>query len=235
MMKIKYFFCVSLLIAPFFCFAGEGPTGIGVVSIGMSKADYISAIGISPVNCNIKNDKRSEMKYLQPDTKTLCYGSIFFDKTGSTENIQVSGISYDVVEANYESSKFIKSVGHNSKAIFFNGRLISFEIMFPEVSLETLTSKYGAPRLVDNRQTEVCKNRTGNEFENQVGNVDAVWINGKVSAKLRADTSSPRETCTDGITMHYYILEEEQLKVIEDAINEYRASLAKKEASESPF
>lgn len=177
------------------------------------------------------------MKYLSPEKKTLCWGfSSDFDKKGSIENVQVNGLSYDVIEANTDASKFVETIGHSSKAIFFKDRLISLEITFPKAGLETLTAKYGEPKLVDNRKTEVCKNRIGNEFKNEVGNLDAVWINGEVRAIRRAQTSSPRETCSDGITMQYYILEEpSQLASIEDAINKYRVEISKKEVKDSPF
>jgi len=235
MMKVKYLLCVALIAMSLIAHAGNGPTSIGAVSIGMSKTDYISALGISPVNCNEHEDKRSEIKYLDPDKKTLCYG-FSFRETGSSENIQVGGITYDVVEAGYSASEFIKSIGNSSKAIFYKGKLVSLEITFPEVSLETLTQKYGAPKLVDYRKTEICKNRMGNEFDNNVGNLDAVWKNGEVNAILRAATSGPSRTCTDGMTMRYYIIEEpNQLKSIENAIEKYRAGLAKEEASDSPF
>lgn len=217
-----------------------GPTGIGSVSIGMSKSEYVSAIGINPVDCNTAKDKdgkpkRSEMKYLDPDEKTLCFGFVF-GKTGSTENIQLGDISYDVVEANYESSKFVHSIGNSIKAIFVKDRLISIEIYAPEVSLDTLSTKYGAPKLLDRTKVEICKNRIGNEFKNQVGTIDAVWNNGKVNAILRTKLNPPRETCTDGSDMQYYIIEERnQLEPIEAAINNFRKEIAKTTAKDSPF
>ena len=206
----------------------------------MSKAEYVKSIGINPVDCNTYKDRdgnssMSELKYLIPERKSLCLNYDFEEK-GSTENIQVNGLSYDVVEANYEASKVIESIGHSSKAIFFKDRLISLEIIFPKVGLETLTSKYGEPKIEDKRKIEICKNRIGNEFENNVGKLDAVWTNGEVEAKLRAEVSPPRETCTDGITMQYYLLEEpKQLKIIEDAINKYREVISKETAKDSPF
>ena len=242
---MKQILLFALMIIPFAAFAGDGPTSMGRITIGMSKVDYISTIGIKPVNCNTYKDrdgklKRSEMKYLRPDEKTLCYG-FGFGETGSIENINVSGLSYDVIEADSRSSiggasEYLKQFGHSSKAIFFKDRLISIEITFPNVGLETLEAKYGAPKLVDNRDIEVCKNRMGNEFNNKVGDLDAVWVNGKVQAILRADTSSPRKTCTDGITMQYYILQEpDQVNLIEIAINKHLRAISKEEIKENPF
>jgi len=76
----------------------------------------------------------------------------------------------------------------------------------------------------------------GNEFNNKVGNLDAVWVNGKVQAILRANTSSHRKTCTDGITMQYYILQEpDKVKLIENAINKHLNTLSKEEIKDSPF
>jgi len=236
--------CVVLIFifTSFNAFAGSGPTGIDNVIIGMSKAEYVSAIGIDPVDCNIYKGKdgktnRSELKYLDSKRKTLCYGfSSDFDKKGSIENIQISGLSYDVIEAKGDASKFVETVGFDSKGIFLKNRLISLEITFPKVGLETLSAKYGEPKIVDNRKIEVCKNRMGNEFKNNVGTLDAVWTNGEVEAKLRALESPPRETCTDSITMQYYIIEEpKQLRIIEDAINKYREVISKEAVKESPF
>ena len=243
---MKQIFIFALIIMPFTAFAGAGPTSMGNITIGMSKADYISTIGVKTVNCNTSKDRdgqlrRSEMKYLQPDTKTLCYGPSFDDETGSIENINVSGLSYDVIEANSRSSiggasEYLKQFGHSSKAIFFNDRLISIEITFPNVGLEILAAKYGEPKLVDNREVEVCRNRMGNEFKNRVGNLDAIWVNGKVQAILRADISSPNKTCTDGITMQYYILQEpEQLSIIENAINKYLKRVSNEAIKDNPF
>ena len=114
--------------------------------------------------------------------------------------------------------------------------MVRLKISFPKVSLGVLTSKYGEPKLVDDTNAEICKNRIGNEFENLVGNVDAVWVNGQVSAILRAYKSPPRKTCSDGLTIRYYILEEsKQVKIIEKAIDKYRACLSAKEASDSLF
>lgn len=242
---MKHILLFTLMTISFSALSSDGPTSLGKISIGMSKSDYISVIGISPVNCNTYKDrdgklKRSEMKYLRPDKKTLCWG-FSFGKTGSIENIEVYGVAYDVIEASSlssigGSSQYLKAFGHSSKAIFLKDRLISIEINFPNVGIETLTTKYGEPRLVDNREVEVCKNRMGNEFKNKEGNLDAVWVNGKVQAILRSHTSSPRKTCTDGITMQYYILQEaEKLKHIENAINKYLKEISKKAINDSPF
>lgn len=240
-MSIKNILIITLLyITPLVSNAGDGPTSLGVVTMGMSKANYIKATGIKPVDCNKYKDrngktKRSKMKYLNPEKKTLCFG-FSFRETGSQENITVKGVSYDVVEAGYSTSKFNKSIGNSTKAIFLKNRLISFEVYAPEVSVETLINKYGEPKLFDNRKIDICKNRLGNEFNNNVGKLDAVWVNSSVRAILRANTSSPRKTCTDGLTLRYYILEEpKKLKIIESAIAKYRAELSKKEMSDSPF
>jgi len=242
---MKKILIIALMIVPFTAFAGGGPTSLGKITIGMSKSDYISTIGINPLNCNTYKDadgklKRSELKYLRPDDKTLCFG-FSFGETGSIENIDVSGLSYDVIEAESRSSiggasEYLKQFGHSSKAIFFKDRLISIEITYPNVGIKTLAAKYGEPTLVDNRDIEVCKNRMGNEFNNKVGNLDAVWTNGMVQAILRADTSSHRETCTDGITIQYYILQElDKVKLIENAINRHLEEISKEEIKDSPF
>lgn len=242
---MKQMLILALMIMPLAALAGDGPTSLGKITIGMSKADYISTIGIKPVNCNSYKDrdgklKRSEMKHLRPENKTLCWG-FSFGETGSIENVNVSGVSYDVIEARSRSSiggasKYLEQFGHSSKAIFYKDRLVSIEITFPNVGLETLSAKYGEPKLVDNRNVEVCRNRMGNEFNNRVGHLDAVWVNGKVQAILRVDASSPRKTCTDGITMQYYILEEpDQVKIIEAAINKYLKSVSKEAIKENPF
>ncbi|MCK0505849.1 hypothetical protein [Aromatoleum anaerobium] len=221
--------------------AGGGPTSIGAISIGMSKQEYISTIGITPIDCNTLRDNkgqviRSELKYLTPDRKTLCFDGRFGNSTGTVENIQIGGLAYDVVEANYESSKIVASIGNSSKTIFLKDRLISIEIYSPNVGLETLTTKYGPPRLDDITKIETCKNRMGNEFNNRVGKIDAVWTNGDVSAILRKELNPPRKTCSDGLDMLYYIIEErKQLELIETAINNFRKEVAKTTAKDSPF
>ncbi|MBK8570138.1 MAG: hypothetical protein IPN81_09295 [Nitrosomonadales bacterium] len=126
--------CVGLFVSSS-AFAAGGPTNIGSISIGMSRAEYLSGDGITPTTHTFKDREgkanRYELKYLTPDKKTLCWG-FALTKTGSTENIQVGGITYDVVEANYESSKVVESIGHSSKAIFLKDRLISIEIYSPK-------------------------------------------------------------------------------------------------------
>jgi len=232
--------CAGIFVS-FSAFAAGGPTNVGGISIGMSKAEYLSAIGITPTDCNTfgsNNGKliKSELKYLTPDKKTLCYDTRGESSTGTVENIQIGGLSYDVVEANYESSKIVQSIGNSSKAIFFKDRLISIEIYAPKVSLDTLSTKYGAPKLLDKTKVEICKNRIGNEFKNQAGTIDAVWNNGEVDAILRTNLMSPRQTCTDGYKMQYYIIEErKQLEPIEAAINSFRKEIDKATAKDSPF
>lgn len=221
---------------------GDGPISLGVVSIGMGKAEYISALGISPVNCNTYRNENGELerwdlKILIPEIKSLCNSdSSAFEKKGSIENIQVSGLSYDVIEADADTSKFIETVGHSSKALFFKNRLISLEITFPKAGLETLEVKYGKPAIIDDRKTEICTNRIGNEFKNEIGNLDAVWTNGEVRAVLRTKTLSPTETCSDGTIIQFYTLEEpSQVASIVDAINKFQVETSKNEAQESPF
>lgn len=227
--------------------AAGGPTSIGAISIGMTKQEYISTIGIAPLDCNtLANNKleapsggtviKSELKYLSPDRMTLCFDGRFRNKTGTVENIQIGRFSYDVVEANYESSKVVESVGNSSKAIFVKDRLVSIEIYAPKVTLDTLSQKYGAPKLLDKTKVEICKNRIGNEFKNRVGTINAVWNNGEVTAILRTKLSPPRQTCTDGLDMQYYIIEErKQLEPIEAAIANFRNEIAKTTAKDSPF
>jgi hypothetical protein len=206
----------------------------------MSKSEYVTAIGIAPANCNEFKDRdgkaqRSEMKILSSAQKTLCW-QLDIKKTGSIENIQIEDLSYDVIEANYESSKYITTVGHSSKAIFVNDRLISLEIYAPKVNLETLTTKYGKPKMVDQRKILTCKNNIGNEFKNNIGKLDAVWTNGEVSSIFRDINTSPSKTCTDGIDVQYYILEESrQIKLIENAIDKYRKNISKEAARDSKF
>jgi len=239
-MKKTHILILLLALMPFTLFAGKGPGNIGAVKIGMSKAKYISTIGISPINCNThKNEtgelSRFEKTHLRPDKKTLCW-SFLFRKTGSVESIKVGGISYDVIEANYRSSKLIQSFGINSKALFLRDKLISLEITFPEVSLDTLGVKYGEPKFLDKRKVNVCKNRMGNTFNNNIGELDAIWVNGKVHSILRSTTTPPNKTCTDNTTMKYYVLEiPSKVKLIEDAINQYNSEISKKKSEDSPF
>lgn len=241
---MKHILLCAFVFASFEAFADVGPINLGSVSIGMSKAKYVSATGIAPVNCNTFRDsegklRRSEMKDLTSEEKTLCRWDAF-DETGSIENIQVGGLSYDVISAKEESSESIKAFGWRSIAIFFNDRLISLKIMRPNVSFETLTTKYGAPKFDDNRRIKICKNRIGNEFKNNEGELDAVWTNGEVRSILRTIKFSPSSNCTDGDSVQHYILEEpKQLELIENAIDKYREDIskesAKRVAKDSPF
>lgn len=230
-----------ILITSFGVFAQLGPTSVGVIRLGMNKQEYISAIDISPTICNLlTSDKglivRGELKYLDPNNKSLCIDNRLDLSTGTTENIQIGGYSYDVVQANYAASKIVKSLGNNSKAIFIDDKLVSIEIYAPKVNLETLEIKYGTPRLVDKTQSVTCKNRIGNEFENKVGYVDAIWSNNSVNAIFRKKFTEPIKSCTDGLTLIYYIIEEHsQLEPIESIIHKYRNEKAKAIAKDSPF
>lgn len=242
---MKTLLIFTLIMIPFGAFAGDGPTNLGKISIGMSKSEYLSTLGVSPINCNTyKNNEgkfnRSEMKYLRPDTKNLCW-DFKFEATGSIENISVADLNYDVIQISSLSSiggasEYLKQFGHSSQAIFLKDRLVSIQITFPNVGIETLTTKYGEPNIVDNRKVEVCKNRIGNEFKNAVGDLDAVWVNNKVQAIFRVHASPPQKTCSDGINMPYYILQEsEQIKLIENAINKYLKEISKEAVNNSPF
>jgi hypothetical protein len=238
--------CVGILLTFTACSSGNstnsavGPTSVGSISIGMSKAEYLSAIAITPVDCSLTDQdgkaNRAEMKYLEPGRKALCRNFFKFKETGSTENIHVGGISYDVIEANYVTSKIVKSIGNSSKAIFLNDSLISIEIYDPEVSPETLITKYGPPNIVDNTNIETCQNSIGGKFENKVGTIDAVWTNGDVNAILRTELKPPSKTCSDGLDLRYYLIEDrKQLAFIEAAINSFIKDVDKTDAKSSQF
>jgi hypothetical protein len=100
--------------------AQSGPTSLGSIEIGMSKAAFSAAIGVTPVDCNSfrggdGKPARSDLRFLNTDNRTLCW-SYNFDNAAAIENVQVSGLSYDVIEAKYSSSAYIKSIGNGSKA-----------------------------------------------------------------------------------------------------------------------
>lgn len=213
---------------------------LGSIFLGMTQSEYLSTIGISPINCNTYRDKngrahRYELKDLSEETKTLCL-DFSFRETGSTETINIGNISYDVVEANYESSPVINNYGNSSKAIFFENKLIYLEIYSPKVDLETLTSKYGNPKLIDDTTTEVCTNKIGGKFNNEVGNAYALWKKNNAERILRVKKHSPHKTCTDGFSMMYYILQyPNQLQIITNAIIKYKRKLQQQEINKSPF
>ncbi len=238
--NMKYTILCSVLFASCGAYADPGPKNLGNATIGMSKADYIVINGGQTIDCNTFRDKngkpkRSEFKYLNSEKKTLCW-AFSFEKVVTTERIEVGDVTYDVIEAASDSNEFISSIGHSSKAIFLGDRLISLEIYAPKVTLDILVSKYGAPRLIDNRKIEVCTNRLGGEFRNNVGRLDAVWVSGEVASILRIVNSSPENTCTDGLSMMYYILEErKQLELIESAIERHRKDISKEAAKDSKF
>lgn len=238
-MLMKSILLCTITFVSFQVFAGDGPTNIGSVNIGMNKADYVAVLGIKPVDCDTFKDRnkifKSEKEYLNSEKKSLCHD--FRTKpTGMIENIQLENIVYDVIVANYESSKFVDNIGHSSQAIFLKDRLIRLEIYSPKVNIETLVTKYGAPKIADSRKIQICKNKMGNEFQNNEGNLDAIWTNGGVSSIFRTSVTRPYKTCTDGSVMQYYILEErKELESIEAAINKFREAISKKTANESQF
>lgn len=237
----KVLICWASIVLAVDANAEQGPTAVGSLSIGMNKSEYIAAIGISPVNCNTFKDKDGKVllaapKSLSVETKHLCYDFRIGRKTGTVETVQVINVSYDVVQADYESSKLVQSLGNSSKAIFVQDKLISLEIYSPKVTLEALASKYGAPKVIDKSKIETCQNRIGNEFRNQIGNIDAVWTNGDVNAVLRTAKRPPRNTCTDNYEMQYYIIEDrKQVALIESAILRLKEDLSRQTVKESPF
>lgn len=238
---INYFLiCLGLAIS-FESIAADGPTAIGNISIGMSKADYISAIGTTPIDCNKLKDKDGQVlmvepKSLSPDKKYLCHDFRIEKKTGIIETVKINEFSYDVIQADYGTSKLINSIGHGSKAYFIKDTLIGLEIYSPKVTLDVLSSKYGLPKLIDKTKTDTCQNRIGNQFKYQSGTIDAVWTNGGISATYRTIKQPPRDTCTDNYEMQYYIIENrKEVEQIELAIKNLTNELAKKSAKESPF
>lgn len=237
---MKYLAMLAIACFSLDALAGVGPTSIGNFRIGMNKAEYISAAGIVPVDCNKSKGVepqviRAEMEDLNVDRNMLCF-DFRSSKTGIIENIQVAGVSYDVVQADYKSSKPIDSLGNSVKAIFLNDRLISIKITFPNVDVETLSVKYGQPSITDKTKIEICKNRIGNEFKNRVGHTDAVWVNEGISAIYRIEQNAPRDTCSDGLEMNYYLIEDEnQMKLINSAIINFRNASAKSAAKDSVF
>jgi hypothetical protein len=237
---------LTVLFASSGALAVGGPTSIGTIRIGMSKGEYISAIGINPTDCNTFKNKKddngdlilSEIKYITSNYKKLCKDYLF-RKTGSTENINVGDISYDVVNADYESSNYIRSIGNSIEAIFIKDRLIRIKMYSPKVSFNTLSIKYGSPNIVNKKNIEICKNNTGDALENIVNEVDGVWSNGEVNAILSMEISPPL-TCnnigSNIIKFGYYIIEErKQLELIEASINNFRKEIDKATAKDSPF
>lgn len=238
---------LAVIATSYGAFAADGPTSIGAISIGMSKQEHISALGITTLDCNkLPNNKlvsssggtviKSELKHLLPEKMTLCFDGRFEKQTGTIENIQIGGFSYDVIEVNYSASKFVHSLGNSSKAIFIKDKLVSIEIYAPKITLDMLSLKYGAPKIVDNTKVEICTNRIGNEFKNRIGTIEAVWSNGDVNATLRNELDPPRNTCTDGFNMRYYIIEDrKQLDPIRSAIINFRNEVNRAAAKDSPF
>jgi hypothetical protein len=237
---MKYLAIVAIACFSPDALATVGPTSIGNFKIGMSKVEYISAAGIVPVDCNKSKGVdpqvfRAKMENLNVNRNALCF-DFRSSKTGIIENIQVAGVSYDVVQADYKSSSLINSLGNSVKAIFLNDRLISITVTFPNVDLETLSVKYGQPLISDKTKIEICKNRIGNEFKNRVGHTDATWVNGGITATYRIEQNAPRDTCSDGLEMNYYLLEDaNQMKLINSAIINFRNASAKSAAKDSVF
>lgn len=239
-MKILTFLGIALL--SFNAFAFNGPTGVAGIAIGMNKSDYLSFLRITPDDCNKGKDLGqgivfSGIESLSPENKSLCHDFRLGKKrTGIIENVEVNGIVYDVVQANYQSSESVRAIGNSIKAIFIKDRLISLEIYSPEVSLEILESKYGPAALKNNVRIKTCQNKIGGIFENRIGDIDAVWTAGEVNAIYRRKKTAPRETCTDGIEILYYILEEtRQVKLIESAIMSLKKQANTSLAKDSKF
>lgn len=234
---------LQIIVVAMFAFdasADPGPTNIGPISIGMSKESYLAAANVKGVDCNAEKNaagekQRTGLGALRPDNKALCW-SFLFAKVASVETVTVNGVSYDVISTDYDVEGFLDTIGHNVEAVFLDDRLVSLEIYSPKVDIKTLTSKYGAPKLNDNQKVDYCKNAMGAEFNNKVGDIDAVWQNGEVQAIYRIKAGAPRRTCTDGITLDYYILQEpKKVQVIDLAINAYLKSLEDKKVQGSLF
>jgi hypothetical protein len=99
-----------------------------------------------------------------------------------------------------------------------------------------LIGKYGEPKFLDNSITMECQNKGGARFENKIGTLDAIWTNGEVRAVYRAETLKPTTTCTDMLTMTYYILgEPSNMKAFERAIESQKTAEKQKKVNESPF
>ena len=49
---MKSMLVYTILLSSVTALAESGPTRVGSVSIGMSKAEYLAAVEIKPVNCN---------------------------------------------------------------------------------------------------------------------------------------------------------------------------------------
>lgn len=236
-MKKNNFATVLFFLASFKAYAGVGPVSVGDIYIGMSKSKYISVLKIKPVDCSkYKYDDgtsmKAEMKYLNPQSKTLCDPM----DVGTIETNKVNGLSYDAIHISQDSGESMSAIGSSSDAFFINDRLVGLNIMLPKVDAQSLIIKYGEPKIVDQQKTETCKNRIGNEFNNVVGKLDAVWVNGNVEAIYRSEKLPPEKTCTDGLTINYYILQEpESVKLIDDAIIQYQGNITKENSKASPF
>jgi len=227
---LKNLAILVFILVSFSAFGEEGPTNIGSISMGMSKAEYLSAIGTISIDCNTfkSRDGRLNMGKMNKLDLSMTLCEISSLDRAIVENIQVDGISFDVVRATKKSSKVIDSLTYSSsssssvsKAIFLKDSLISFTIEDPKVNLEILTTKYGPPKIVDKTERDSCTKYSG-EYSKRVGQIDNVWTNGSVSAIFRITLGPLRRLCASDTSASYIIEERKQLEPIEAAIINFR-------------
>lgn len=219
----KIFLALALaLAASVEAVADPGPTSIGPIKMGMSKAEYLTAVNVKGGECKLdEKTQQDRSKLLGPDQKSLCFMSGYMPsgKVASVETVNVNGVSYDVIYAIYLGGFFETIGARRVEAVFYSDRLVSLTMYDPEVDIKTLASKYGKPTMIDRRKVEHCKNNLGAEFNNEVGNLDFVWNNEAIRATYRINVTSPIRTCTDGVSSIYYILEEpSKVAIIDRAI-----------------
>jgi hypothetical protein len=237
---------LSFFMAPCNSIA-QGPTGIGDVRMGMSKAEYLLAVGLkNPIDCDKeKNVKKGSTESLGSSIFAApvsrrdisCYGSgksknlltKEINKRGTIANVQIEGISYDVIK-NGHDSEFLRSIGNVTYAIFLEDRLVNLEIFGSKINVETLTHKYGPPKMVEmvgNKKIEVRQNRIGNMFGD--GAVGATWNNGGIDATLWREY---RPLLRSDLLI-YTLEETKSVKLIDEAIEKFKIS--RKIMVDTPF
>jgi hypothetical protein len=201
-------------------FAQGGPTSVGPFSIGMGRSEFIAVAGVDPVICKPSEEPRLTM-----------YCSNLLNR----KQPWLGTVKYSVGDVQWELMEF-DGQPMSVDVVFYKERLIRVGIIFPEVDIETLTSKYGSPKISDGTKIEKCQNKGGARFENAIGILDMYWTNGRVKSIFRLKSTGPTETCTDVLRIPYYILEEsDSVKIIENALKSLEEEKKQKAILQSPF
>lgn len=241
---MRYFFALLCAVLMGHSAAQTVPIGVGSIVLGMNKDGFIKAASINPINCETYRDPKGEKKRrgldaLDAEQWYLCWRLPRTFRTGSYERIDVENVSYEViwVQANLsEPGQFVDSVGFSITGFFLNDRLVRLEIFEPNVSLEILEKKYGAPKVVENTKVEICTTNIGIRVPNKIGSVSSIWKEGAVTATYSKKFESPVLRCDDRRSSVTYTIENiHEVSKIRAAIEQHTMKAEKENLKRSLF